>query len=71
VRIEDTGSGLDPEIVPKLFSKFTANLFRERERHKGPMAERFRQIITRVWPGNSSSISNKAIRDRNQRLSGA
>ena len=23
VRIEDTGSGIDPEIVPKLFSKFT------------------------------------------------
>jgi signal transduction histidine kinase len=78
VRIEDTGSGIDPEIVPKLFSKFTTKSL------KGTGLGLYisKSIIEahggKVWAENNksttkknSSVSNKASRDRDLRASGA
>jgi signal transduction histidine kinase len=78
VRIEDTGSGIDPEIVPKLFSKFTTKSL------KGTGLGLYisKSIIEahggKIWAENNestikknSSISNKASRDRELRESGA
>jgi signal transduction histidine kinase len=78
VRIEDTGSGIDPEIVPKLFSKFTTKSLKGTglglyisksiiEAHGGKIWAENNESTTK----KNSSISNKASRDRELRESGA
>jgi signal transduction histidine kinase len=78
VRIEDTGSGIDPEIVPKLFSKFTTKSLKGTglglyisksiiEAHGGKIWAENNESTTK----KNSSISNKASRDRDLRASGA
>ncbi|MDQ4017545.1 MAG: ATP-binding protein [Thermoproteota archaeon] len=78
VRIEDTGSGLDPEIVPKLFSKFTTKSL------KGTGLGLYisKSIIEthggKIWARNNENISmrnrsmgNNARRDSDQKVGGA
>lgn len=77
VRIEDTGTGIDPEIVPKLFSKFTTKSLKGTglglyisksiiEAHGGKIwAENNVNITTK-----NNTISNNACRNRDQSVSG-
>jgi signal transduction histidine kinase len=77
VRIEDTGTGIDPEIVPKLFSKFTTKSLKGTglglyisksiiEAHGGKIwAENNVNITTK-----NNTISNNASRNRDQSVSG-
>jgi two-component system, OmpR family, sensor histidine kinase VicK len=78
VRIEDTGSGIDPEIVTKLFSKFTTKSL------KGTGLGLYisKSIIEahggKIWAKNNenigirnSSMSTYASRDSDQKVSAA
>src|ERR687896_590918 len=78
VRIEDTGSGIDPEIVPKLFSKFTTKSL------KGTGLGLYisKSIIEahggKIWAKNNetigmrnSSMSAYASKDSDQKVSTA
>ena len=69
VRIEDTGSGIDPEIVPKLFSKFTTKSLRG----TGLGLYISKSIIEthggKIWAENNENIStknNSISRDKDQ-----
>ena len=78
VRIEDTGSGIDPEIVTKLFSKFTTKSLKG----TGLGLDISKSIIEahggKIWAKNNesieirnSSMSTYASRDSDKKVSAA